>query len=434
LAVLKPLAALDTQWQVITITFIAILMSGMLYNLNIPIIRMYEGYPWKDTWVGRLRTHHYQSKFGAMMSRQRGMRTLLRAMGKADAALVNACINRLRTISPNPKCLQIEDRNCSAVWDTAPNLEINQWQHMYDLIKSEWENTSRSLLKEFPGSESLVLPTRLGNVIRSFEYYPDREYGMDAVTLWPRLIAKVDKDYAALVDDSKTSFDFMLNGSALSVVLALLTLLAGLIYGAPLAARATLILWIAQTLIFTVLSFILYFQSISRAANWGEMVKGAFDLYRNDLLKLLGFDQKLKTKEAERKLWEKVSVQMIYGDSPDGPRTGYADEAQDPATFARGEPADVRLEVSRGIDYRLVNVAVLVALDIKNVDKDRRTAQKVVLTETLPSGLEYVWGSARLNGKPLREVTGANPYRFNVGDMGPGDELLLTYGAFRCKT
>jgi hypothetical protein len=304
---------------------------------------------------------------------------------------------------------------------------------MYGMMKSEWESTSRSLLKEFPGSEALVLPTRLGNVIRSFEYYPDREYGMDAVTLWPRLIAKIDKEYAALVDDAKTSFDFMLNGSALSAALALLVLLAGLLYGAPLASRAALISWLAEILIFTVLSFILYFQSISRAANWGEMVKGAFDLYRNDLLKLLGFEQKLKTKVAERALWEKVSVQMIYGDSPGGPRTDYADQEPEPAIYARGEPADVQLEVSRGIDYQLADILVEVALEIKNVDKDRRTARRVVLTETLPADLEYVWNSARLNGRRLREVAGANPYRFNVGDMRPGDELLLTYGAFRRK-
>lgn len=436
LTILKPLAALDTQWQVITITFIAILLSGMLYNLNIPLIRMYEGYPWKDTWVGRLRTRHYRLRFDAVRSKQRGMRTLLRAMGKADAALITANINRLRTLSPNPKCLQLEEQNCSLVWDAAPDPARNQWQHMYNLIKTEWEKTSQALLKGFPGSESLVLPTRLGNVIRSFEYYPHREYGMDAVTLWPRLIAKIDKDYAALVDDSKTSFDFMLNGSALSGALALLILLAGLLYGVPLVSITGLIPWLVEILIFTVLSFILYFQMISRAANWGDMVKGAFDLYRNELLELLGFEQKLKTKEAERALWGKISVQMIYGDSPDGPRTGYADEPSqpDPAIFAHGDPSDVQLEVTRGIDYRLGDIAVGVALGVKNVDRKRRTAQRVVLTETLPPDLEYVWGSARLNGRPLREVAGVNPYRFSLGDMRAGDELLLTYSAFRRKT
>jgi hypothetical protein len=141
----------------------------------------------------------------------------------------------------------------------------------------------------------------------------------------------------------------------------------------------------------------------------------------------------LKTKVAERALWEKVSVQMIYGDSPGGPRTDYADQEPEPAIYARGEPADVQLEVSRGIDYQLADILVEVALEIKNVDKDRRTARRVVLTETLPADLEYVWNSARLNGRRLREVAGANPYRFNVGDMRPGDELLLTYGAFRRK-
>ncbi|HKR00376.1 MAG TPA: hypothetical protein VJT09_06870 [Pyrinomonadaceae bacterium] len=437
LAILKPVAALDAQWQVLIITFVAILLSGLLYNLNIPLIRMYEGYPWRETWVGRLRSRHYRSRYDAFKSRQRGMRTLLRAMGKAkeDAALVAAVIDRFKTISPAPKCLTFEERGCSAIWETNANAALNQWNHLYDLLDTEWNATSRELLKGFPDAESLVLPTKLGNVIRSFEHYPDREYDMDAVTLWPRLVAKIDKDYAALVDDSKTSFDFMLNGSALSATLALIILLIGLLYGAPLAMAGALIQWLVEIMIFTVLSFILYHQSISRAANWGEMVKGAFDLYRNDLLKLLGFEQKPKTKKAERALWKNISLQLIYGDTPAGPRAAYADEQTPaPATFARGVPPDVSLEVSRGIDYMWADGSVIVALLVENVDEQRRTARKVLVTETLPPDLEYAWGSARLNGAPLREVSGTNPHVFKIGDLGPHGWVLLTYAAYRRKT
>jgi len=432
-AILKPLQALDTQWQVITITFIAILMSGLLYNLNIPLIRMYDGYPWMNTWVGRLKTRRNQSEFEAAVSRQRGMRTLLRAMGKAYAALIAASINRLSAISPDAKCLQARDRNFPAVWGNALPAPVDQWGHIYELVKAEWEALSRLLLTEYPGKKALVLQTKLGNVIRSFEYYPDREYGIDAVTLWPRLIAKIDKDYAALVDDTKTSFDFMLNGSALSATLALLILLAGLAYGTPLSSWSVGIPWLAEVLLFIGLSIILYFQSISRAFNWGDMVKGAFDLYRNDLLKLLGFKQELKTKSAERNLWDKISVQMIYGDTPNGPRTNYADDAPDPSLLARGDPADIQLEVSKGIDYRLADFLVGVALVVKNVDPGGRIARQVVLTDTLPQGLDYVWGSARLNGQPLQQVAGSNPYRFTLGDMRSGDEFLITYAAFQHK-
>jgi hypothetical protein len=438
ITVLKPLELLETQWKVIAISFATILLAGLIYNLNIPLIRLYEGYPWKDTWFGRLRTRHYVARFEAMLSRQRGMRTLQRQMKQLNEndAFIDAVIRQLPAVSPNPAFLEPEDQACSAIWDAAPNQNRDRWKHIQSLIKTRWETTSYMLLKEYPGSSSLILPTRLGNVIRSFEYYPDREYGIDAVTIWPRLIAKVNKDYAALVDDSKTPFDFMLNGSALSACLALLILIAGLLYGAPLTSQASLISWLAEILIFIVLASLLYFQSISRAVNWGDMVKGAFDLYRGELLSQLGFEQKLKTKKGERQLWEKISVQMIYGDSPQGPRTDYTAESLpvEPAIFARGNPPNVEMEVSRGIESRLADVAVVVAVHVKNIDAQGRVAQQVVLTESLPPDLEYEWGSAHLNGMPLPQVVGINPYRFNLGDISAGNHVLLTYRAFQRRT
>lgn len=432
--VLKPLEALDPQWKVLTITFVVILLSGLLYNLNIPLIRLYEGYPWKNTWVGRLRTRRHITKFQRLRSRQRGMRTLQREMKKVNTndVLITTVISQLELISPNRNYFKFEDQDCSTVWNTSFNQSRSEWQHVQNLIKAIWEDTSRRLLNEFPGQGSLILPTTLGNVIRSFEYYPQREYGMDAITLWPRLLNKVEKDYASLIDDAKTSFDFMLNGSALSGLLAALILLTGFLFGSPLGSMSKLIPWLAETLIFTVLAFILYFQSISRAANWGDMVKGAFDLYRGDLLKQLGFEQKPKTKKAECALWKKISQQMIYGDSPDGPRTDYTDELPqpDPPTFARSAQPGVKLEVSRGIEAQLADVAVVVALKVKNLDSANQ-ARGVVLTDTLPSDLDYEWGSAHLDGHPLPEVSGTNPYRFSLGDINVGAHVLVTYRAFQ---
>jgi hypothetical protein len=436
LTLLKPLEALDPQWKVLTITFVAILLSGLLYNLNIPLIRLYEGYPWRNTLLGRWKTGRQIARFERLRSRQRGMRTLQRQMKKVNTndVLITAVFSQLEAISTNRDYLKFEDQDCPNVWDPSLNQSQTKWQQVQGLIKVVWEDISRRLLTEFPGQGSLVLPTRLGNVIRSFEYYPHREYGMDAITLWPRLLNKVEKDYASLIDDAKTSFDFMLNASALSGLLATLILLIGWLFGVPRGSMSQRIAWVAEILIFTVLAFILYFQSISRAAHWGEMVKGAFDLYRGKLLEQLGYEQKPKTKKAERTLWQKVSVQMIYSDSPDGPRTDYKDESPAPAppTFARSTQPDMKLEVSRGIEARLADVTVVVALKVKNLDTTNK-AQGVVLTDTLPPDLDYEWGSAHYNGTPLQEVSGTNPYRFSLGDINAGADVLVTYRAFQRK-
>src|SRR5918912_3083448 len=166
-----PLQTLDTQWQVLVMALLIILISGFLYNLNIPILRFYQGYSWKDSLIGRLRKRHYEAQYYTATSRQKGLFTLL---SSSDVPA---------------------DRRAR--------------------LSSELERVSLLINSEFPKDQALVLPTRLGNVIRSFEDYPYRQYGMEGVTLWPRLIAKIDKDYAAAIDDSKVSFDFTINGSVL---------------------------------------------------------------------------------------------------------------------------------------------------------------------------------------------------------------------------
>src|SRR5258706_12442071 len=84
LSLVKQLETIDTQWKVISVSFATIFLSGLFYNLNIPIIRLYEGYPWRKTWLGRWRTQHHRERFRDLTNQQRGMRTLLRAMISAE--------------------------------------------------------------------------------------------------------------------------------------------------------------------------------------------------------------------------------------------------------------------------------------------------------------------------------------------------------------
>lgn len=377
---LKPLEVLDTQWKVIAISFLVLVLSGVLYNLNVTLTRLFEGYPWKDSLLGKLRTCRYQAEFDAAQARWMGMRTLLRVLSPSD----------LR----------------------------------YEKIKDKWNDFGRALNNEFPSLRSLVLPTRLGNVIRSFEDYPYRQYGIRAITLWPRLIGKIDKDYAAAIDDAKTSLDFMLNGSFLSGATALAILCLGLIYPSNLASLSSIILWVLEIILFAVTARLLYLASIGRASAWGAMIRGAFDLYRWDLLKQLGYRRVPATMAEERELWDNISVRMIVGDSPRLRLAEYSGRA----TFARGEPYVVDLETSRGASLPDTSGAITFTLGVKNVDEQGRTARRVVVMDTLPNGFDYEWGSANANGRRV-EIDGANPYRFKIGDLSPNQEVMVTYRA-----
>jgi hypothetical protein len=50
----------------------------------------------------------------------------------------------------------------------------------------------------------------------------------------------------------------------------------------------------------------------------------------------------------------------------------------------------------------------------------------VVIIDHLPEGFEYRWGTARVLGKEV-EVVGIDPYRFRIGTVGSGKEVVLTY-------
>lgn len=377
----RTLEALDTQWKVLVVTLATLLLTALLYNLNVPLIRLYEGYLWEHSWIGEKRAGRYRERLAAAQARWKGMRTLLRALPASDP--------RYQTIS---KC---------------------------------WNETGRNINRHFP-LDSAALPTRLGNIIRSFEDYPRRQYGISSIPLWPRLIAKIDKDYATATDDAKTAVDFMLNCSALCALLAASILFGGLLYPSSLGSSRWA-LWGCEVAAFFVLSYLAYRGAIDAASAWGDMVKGSFDLYRWELLKQLGFTEMPGTMEDERKLWKNISQQMIFGDTPTVPLAVYA--------AAKEKAEAVEVKTARGVSPPEADGSVLVTLQVKNVDAGKREAANVVVTDTLPKGWYYVWESARAaaDSKPI-PVSGLNPYHFEVGSLGHGEGVTFTYRALPLKS
>src|SRR3954451_5996909 len=137
---------LDAEWKLAAVTLAVVLLTAVLHNLNGPIIRFYEGYPWCDSWVGRWRTRAHRRKMAEADSQWKGLWTVL--------------------ITPEAQA-------------HPDNGKVNDF----------WNDLARTLNNDYPDEPEAVLPTHLGNVIRSFEWYPWRQYKMRAITLWPRLAA-----------------------------------------------------------------------------------------------------------------------------------------------------------------------------------------------------------------------------------------------------
>lgn len=195
-----------------------------------------------------------------------------------------------------------------------------------------------------------------------------------------------------------------------------------------MGTKIAFVLLLIKILIFGCLSFTFYEFAVSRAAEWGRLVKSAFDLYRWKLLDQLGFKQSLTTRKAERELWGEISRQSIYGD-PFAKRAllDYADARPRTAPYASSKQ-ELELEITRGIQLVTHTEAVKVFVSVRNNDP-ARVAEEVVITDKLPEGFDYEWDSAAVEHYTVT-VSGANPFQFKVkGQLAANQSLTLTYRA-----
>jgi uncharacterized repeat protein (TIGR01451 family) len=385
--------------QAVVVTLATLIVTGLLHNLNTLIFRFYEGYTWRRSLVGRWRTRRHRRRFDALQERwERSIQLIY--------ALEERVESQVEVQDPRPAVRPI----------TQPESVI-----------AEGEVAGRRLNEEFPLDRDSVLPTRLGNVIRSFEDYPSRQYGMSGIPLWPRLIASIDKEYATVIEDAKIAVDFLLNGSVLSICLATALLMAGLVYLTPVGSPLWTLTWLIEVSTFVILAYWLYRASIAPAMSWGMLVKGAFDLYRGALLKQLGYAHVPADSDEERAIWTLISERIVFGRGFRVWPAAYAPRQ----TFARSASDLTPLAWLRGVSAPAKDGGFTVTLRVSNEGNQR--AQDVIVTDTLPSGFEYQWGTARcLSGRPPRQVTGSNPYRFHLGELDAPplpNEAVVAYRA-----
>lgn len=398
LHLLDPPAFLGALDVTITILLAGIVLSSLLYVFNRSIIRWYEGYPWKDWPFARRRRREYVARYNAAAARSRGMLALYRAM---------------------------------PVGDRRREVVVRRWR------------LARTVADSFAKDERLVLPTRLGNAIRAHEDYPRRRYGMDAITLWPRLISRIDDRYAGAIDEAKVPLDLAINSSLLGFVLAGLIWLAGLLNPGALGEARAFLGWLAEVVVFLGLAHGAYACSIGPAGAWGGMIEGAFDLYRWDLLKQLGYTHVPLTVAEERSVWSGISSQIQFGDLPEVPRIEYGPRPVVVTRDAREDiPGWIHVETSRSVTEVTADGSMTVSLSVRNVDPLHRVAPDVNVRDTLPEGFELEKDSATLSRSGRRGCTrypastrlepiGENPHTFRIGDIADDELIVVTYRAKR---
>jgi hypothetical protein len=122
-------------------------------------------------------------------------------------------------------------------------------------------------LRRVPSSPELVMPTRLGNVLRAAEERPAVRYGLDVAVCWPMLWLLLEKDTREEVANARSA----LNGSVTLLLWAVVS-----VVWTPLA-------WWALPLAIVVSLAVYYVPILSSAEVYGDLMASVFDLRRTCL-------------------------------------------------------------------------------------------------------------------------------------------------------
>ena len=129
-----------------------------------------------------------------------------------------------------------------------------------------------------PTQPDEVMPTLLGNILKSSEVYAKQRYGLDSVLIWPRLYHLLPEGAAAPVSMLRSMIEFHL---AVSVTAFLFAVASGAYL---LAAGGD---WRVFLLCFwggAAAAWIAYRSSLPSAIAYAEQIRSIFDSYRNQLL------------------------------------------------------------------------------------------------------------------------------------------------------
>ncbi|MCQ4188353.1 hypothetical protein [Methylocystis suflitae] len=210
---------------------------------------------------------------------------------------------------------------------------FKQKKAQLDELSSEWRRNdrhfpfelqlkctrlARELASDFPSKQSSIMPTRFGNIMRSFEDYPRSVYGADSIPLWLHLLSVMPKDFLSVVDDAKTQVICLLNIFWLSWMMIVISssLFITRVYASISHAHGPNFpgsydrsgAFAVGSIMFTT---VVYWLMVERARNWGECVKAAFDCFLPALAEKLGFE--LPREPAKQKqFWIAASRRSLF--------------------------------------------------------------------------------------------------------------------------
>jgi hypothetical protein len=173
----------------------------------------------------------------------------------------------------------------------------------------EVQRAAQCLARFFPERADRLLPTRLGNAIRAFERHSNQRWGLDGVTIWPRIDALLSADERELHVDAKTTFYVFVNTAVGALAVG-----ACLVVDEAIHAPHPLVYLPFYAIPFA-LAYVLYRAAIEPATGWGDCVRSSVDLHRLEIYEKLGVRAPTSFTD-EKELAGIVNQFLLYGQPP----------------------------------------------------------------------------------------------------------------------
>ena len=152
-----------------------------------------------------------------------------------------------------------------------------------------------------PAVDDLVMPTRLGNILRSAEGRPSDVYGLDVAICWPHLWLVLDADTRKEITSARAAVNAGARGWLWGALFAIWTVWAW--WALPVAVAICLALYNGSL--------------VPAARSYGDLVYAAFALHRFDLYAALHWPPPT-TPVLEQKTGTDVTGYLWRGIPPDG--------------------------------------------------------------------------------------------------------------------
>ena len=244
----KLLTSMDTTQSVMLLFafFLLLNLSDLVIEwLTLPILRFLEGY-W-PTWIARHFIGWKRSKLRTLRQKRRTLRLRQRwhlLDQKRRTGTLSAAEQQLYDRLGNQQLTDEDKRN------PVTSEEIN---------KVELQDA------RYPVDERNLLPTPLGNILRTAEEYPYVKYGLETTTVWPRLWLLLPTETQQEISIARQQLD-----------LAARFLAWGILFN--LWRFATW--WPVPVAIAIMVMLLAYNRMLHTARVYGDLLRATFDLHR----------------------------------------------------------------------------------------------------------------------------------------------------------